>query len=75
MVVKVEITTIKIGILTWSGITFRKIEMTILEQVNTKITAAPMARQFSTLTETAKTEQRPIMRRNTGFSPIIPFLK
>jgi len=53
----------------------RNNEITMLEHINTKMTAAPMPRPFMTEVVTAREGHIPSNRTNKGFSLIIPAVK
>ena len=75
MVTNVQITTIKAGMRTWSGMNLRKREMAMLEHTSTNVAAAPMPRPFSALVVTARVGQVPSTRRKVGFSGMMPLNK
>ena len=54
MVTKVAITTTKLGIRTFSGMIFRRSEITRLENTSTKVAASPMPKPLEAALEIAK---------------------
>ena len=66
---------INAGILTRSGITFRKREITTFEPKRTTVAAIPMPKPLIAEVVTANVGQVPNIRRRTGFSLINPLLK
>ena len=75
MVTKVQMTTMKAGMRTLSGIKLRSREITALEPSSTKVAAAPMPRPLMALVVTASVGQVPSTRRKVGFSVSTPFIK
>ena len=74
IVTKVAIIRIKAGILTWFGITFRKREISTLEQIKTKVTASPMPIPFIAIVVKARVGQVPKTSFRVGFCVKMPSL-
>ncbi len=59
---------------TFSGIKFFRSETNIFEPRRTKITPAPIPREFTTLVDTPSAGQSPRSTTKMGFSFMIPFV-
>ena len=69
------ITTIKLGILTLSGITSLTSEITMFDIINTNEVASPIPSPFMAEEVTPRVGHIPNTNTNTGFSLIKPFVK
>ena len=68
MVTKEAITTMYAGMRALEGITLRRAEMAMLEQISTMVAAMPMPTPLTTEVEVASVGQVPSTSRSTGFS-------
>ena len=74
VVTNVAMTTTKMGILIFSGVTFLRADIMIFEPTRTNVAARPIPIPLKTARLVAKVGHIPRSIRNVGFSLIIPLL-
>ena len=74
-VTKVDMITIKTGILIFSGINFLIEDIVIFDNVRTNITAIPIPSELNAVVETARVGHNPIIKTRTGLFFKIPLVK
>ena len=66
---------IKTGILIFSGMNLRRLDIVTFDNMRTNITAAPIPREFFTVVDTARIGHNPIIKTSTGLFLKIPSVK